>query len=155
MGKRGPPKLPDTIKLLRGTYRKAQDGDPDSKPAPKALVAMKPPEWLGKDGRAAWSRESSRLVELGVLTEIDVSAFSMYCRCFDEIAWCDKILEEQGHFFTAQSGYIGQHPAVNQRFKWIDLKRRYEAEFGLTPSSRSGVLVNKPKASGVMKRERA
>lgn len=154
MGKRGTKRLPDTVKIARGTLRDDRTGDPDLKPQPKMAAGVLPPEFLKDRGLATWEKTRTQLLDLGVLSEIDVSAFGMYCRCDDEIAWCDKVLEEQGHFFTSETGYVGQHPAVNQRFKWIDLKRRYEAEFGMTPSSRSSVIVNKPKSGGVMKRQR-
>ena len=85
-------------------------------------------------------------------------AFATYCRAHDEIAKCDaQLVDAEGkilEYFTAESGYVGQHPAVNQRFKWIDVKRRYEAEFGLTASSRNGLVGNKPKTGGIKTRKR-
>lgn len=156
MVKRGTKRLPDTIKIDRGTIRTDRTGSPQSKPQPNVSSKLPEfPEVLKELGKRAWSEVGEKILRLGVATELDWGAFETYCRSFDEVAWCDQVLETQGHFFTSETGFVGQHPAINQRFKWLDVRRRYEAEFGLTPSSRSGVTVGKSGKAGLSSRRQA
>lgn len=140
MGKRGPPKTPAAIKLARGTLR-SRDGDPAAQPqAPPAVLGV-PPNCLLDDGREVWLATGPRLVASGVLTELDLVPFARYCRAHDEVARLDGILEKQGEYFETEQGYVGQHPAVNQRFKWLAEINRFESRFGMTASDRCGIQL--------------
>ena len=142
MGKRGFKPEPIALKLMKGTYRPDKDGElADMPPVEKANLDS--PAALGEIGLTVWQHEAPRLSDSGVLSESDRWALHTYCRTFDEVARLDGELAESGEYCTTDKGYICQHPAVNQRFKWLDLRRRYEAEFGLTPSSRSSVKVQR------------
>lgn len=158
MGKRGPRPTPTSLKVAHGTYRADRDGEKDAEVAPPPLAHLDPPDSLGEIGQAKWREVAPLLNAEGLLTKLDSGALETYCRAHDEIAKCDaQLTNEAGEsveYFTAESGYVGQHPAVNQRFKWLDVKRRYEAEFGMTASSRSGLVGNKPKTGGVKARKR-
>lgn len=70
-----------------------------------------------------------------------LDALEMYCRAWDRLAGYEAVLLEQGEFFVAESGYVGRHPAANGAKQARDEIRRYQQEFGLTPSSASGVKV--------------
>lgn len=153
MAKTGRKPKPDAIRLVDGTHRRDRHGDPGAAVQPGA-ADLTPPTILKRHGLAVWRSLAPRLSELGVFTALDRLALETYCRAHDEIARLDAVLKRKGEYFTADSGYVGQHPAVNQRFKWLDVKRRYEVEFGLTPSSRNGVQAQK-KPSGVPSRQRA
>src|SRR5688572_16632889 len=118
MGKRGTHKTPDAIKIARGTLR-SRDGDPALRPKSSPAVLMEPPEILGELGRRVWETTGPQLVAAGVLTEMDRIPFERYCRAHDEVVRLDAILKEQGEYFQTEQGYVGQHPAVNQRFKWL------------------------------------
>lgn len=144
MGKRGPRKAPVAIKISKGTYRRDKDGDVADMPSPDA-ANLDTPATLGEIGLAVWAHESAQLSKTNVLTEADRRALHTYCRTFDEVARLDELLKEEGEYFTAETGYIGQHPGVNQRFKWLEIRRRYECEFGLTPSSRTSIRVSETK----------
>lgn len=155
MGKRGAKPAPTALKVLRGTHRKDRHGDPADEVSPATLGTTTPPRGLGPAGRARWKAVVKQLTELGVLTVLDVGALTTYCRAHDEIAKCDRVLAKDGEYFSTEGGYIGQHPAVNQRFKWLDVKRRYEGEFGLTASARCGLKATKKTKAGVPARSRA
>lgn len=94
-------------------------------------------------------------MKVGLLTELDITPFERYCHAHDEIVRLGQVIESQGEYFTAESGYVGQHPAVNQRFKWIAEINRFEARFGMNASDRCGIEVGKPKQQGVTRRKRA
>ena len=156
MGKRGPPREPDAIKISRGTHRRDRHGDPSEKPQPAVVPFGDPPDNLGELGRQVWREYSGKLVDIGMLTEVDRPAFERYCRSHDEVAKCDAVLEKQGEYFVAESGYVGQHPAVNQRFKWLQEIKHFEARFGMSASDRSGLKIEtSKKQTGVKTRQRA
>jgi P27 family predicted phage terminase small subunit len=142
--KRGRKKEPVSLKISKGTYRRDKDGEVADMPSPDT-ANLDTPATLGEVGSAVWAHESAQLSKTNVLTEADRRALHTYCRTFDEVARLDATLEKEGEYFTAESGYIGQHPAVNQRFKWLEIRRRYECEFGLTPSSRTSIRVTNAK----------
>lgn len=155
MGKRGPKKAPATVKLARGTFRQDRDGDPAAAPRVGKVAACPPaPDELEEIGRSVWLDMLPRIITAGYFAELDLRAFERYCRAHDEVEKCDVLLEEHGEYFTAETGYVGQHPAVNQRFKWLDIIRRYEEAFWLNPTARSGkqVSTNKPASVAVRKR---
>lgn len=147
--------IPTALKIARGTYRQDRHGDPDSQPAPDVLTKVPTaPRTLGKVGRKKWKDTAGKLIVLGLLTPVDLDALEIYCAAWDELAICDAELEKTGAYFTADSGYMGQHPVVNRRFKAIDNIRRFMTEFGMTPSSRTSVQVTTPPKSGVRTRTR-
>ena len=141
---------------MDGTHRRDRDGDPKLEPnAEKITACPPPPQSLGDSGRDAWLECLPKMIDAGYFTQLDIRAFERYCRAHDEVAKCDQLLLEEGEHSVAESGYVCQHPAVNQRFKWLDIIRRYEGEFWLNPTARSGKQVATQKRQGVAKRQRA
>ena len=155
MGKRGTKKAPATVKLARGTLRKDRDGDP--KLAPRAALVVdcpQPPDSLGEHGREYWLTELPKIISAGYFTQLDLQAFARLCRAHDEVAKCDAVLLEEGEHTNTESGYICQHPAVNQRFKWLDIIRRYEDAFWMNPTARAGKQIGERKTA-VASRQRS
>ncbi len=143
------------MKIASGTFRKDRDGDPTLAPRASAVAdCPPPPESLGEHGRDYWLSELPKIIAGGYFTQLDIRAFERLCRAHDEVAKCDQTLEEQGEHSLSESGYICQHPAVNQRFKWLDIIRRYEADFWLTPTARAGKQIGEKKQR-VASRKRA
>jgi len=95
------------------------------------------------------------LIQAGVLTEADREAFALLCRTFDEIERLDMVLASEGEYQTAKNGFKAPHPALHQRQKWIDTRRRLLAEFGLTPSARGSVTIAKPRLGIIPRRRKA
>lgn len=154
MATRGRPRKPTAIKLLDGTFRQDRHGaelttEPLSE-LPKA------PASLGKSGKKHWKDDGKRLLSLGVLTVSDLSALESYCAAYDEVDHCNAILEQQGEYSMRDNGTMAAHPAIARRDRALDRVRAYQREFGMTPSSRSGVNVTaKKEGGGVMRRDRA
>lgn len=155
MGLRGPPKTPAAIKLAHGTFRKDRDGDPAAQPQAPPASLGKAPEALGDLGKRVWDEAGPKLVTAGTLTVLDVAPFTRYCRAHDEVARLDAILGEHGEYFTTEQGYVGQHPAVNQRFKWLAELNRFESRFGMTASDRCGIQLPGKGKNAVPTRARA
>ena len=76
---KGPPRKPDALKRLEGTYRK----DRTSKNPPKFPGSTpRPPKELNAAAKAEWKRLSPQLAELGMLTPADKALFGVYCQAF-------------------------------------------------------------------------
>ena len=119
------------------------------------MTGCPPPSgWLSAIARATWEVELPKLIAAGHVTDLDLGAFELYCRAVGEVARLDKLLVDEGEYFTAQSGYVGQHPAVNQRFKWLNIIARFQEAFWLTPSARAGQKVTPPAPQAVSARRR-
>lgn len=158
MGKRGPRKAPAIVKIARGTARADRDGDPVLAPKVSAIAdCPSPPDGLGEDGRDYWIIQMPLMIQAAYFSSLDVKAFERCCRAVDEVAKCDRILLEEGEYsVSGDSGYISQHPAVNQRFKWLEIIRRYEDAFWLNPTARSGKQIAGGRGrQGVARRNRA
>lgn len=143
---------PTAIKIAKGTVR-ARDQLP-LQPVGEAVASVpKPPKSLKATGKAKWKEWGQRLLQLKLLETRYLDALEMYCRAWDRLAEYEKVLNDQGEFFIAESGYVGRHPAANGAKQARDEIRRYQQEFGLTPSSAASVKVTK-KADGADKRKR-
>lgn len=82
-----------------------------------------------------------------------LDALEMYCRAWDKLTHYEAVLDKQGEFTTTEKGFICRHPAAVGARQARDEIRRYQIEFGLTPSSASSVKVS-PKTPATDKRKR-
>jgi phage terminase small subunit len=124
VGKRGPKKTPTSILEKRGSWlAKTRQGEP-------VVSADYPPcpDWIKGEARDIWDRVVPQLVNLGVMTKLDGFAFSRYC--VYSVLWLKEL------------GNPGRTEATLERY--ANQCSKLEAEFGLTPSSRSGLDVKKP-----------
>ena len=127
MAKRGPKPKPTKVLKLRGSRKIRQDeGEPDGEP----LCRMpQPPSCLTKEGKQLWQTLGPKLRRSGLLTDLDVDMFELLCDIYGEYKSPDA--NEQ---------------TPSYRAKLLDKLVKLYAEFGLSPSSRSRVTVEKPKA---------
>lgn len=146
MGLRGPRPQPTQLRVLNGNPGKRPL--PESEPEPQSLaIVPDPPDWLGDIARQVWIDDAPRLRAIGLLTELDLRAFALYCEAWQELFDAKKQIDESGLIATSEKGGEYQHPAVGIKNKAIERIRRLGAEFGMTPSSRTGITVNKETAS--------
>lgn len=145
MGKRGPRPLPTALKRARGNpgKRKLNDAEPELPP----VGDLEPPEGLGGPGLAEWKRLASTLTSSGVLTEGDVTLFENYCRALTDLRRFEVKARKAGPELAIAKGFAGM--VVKLRAQVTQL----QAQIGLTPSSRSGVKVTKPKGAADRLRE--
>lgn len=94
MGKRGPLPKPTALKILEGNPGKRKIKD-TGEPMPNVLdVIPDPPEWLMPDAVDEWNKLAPSLMALGLLTEVDLSAFATLCQNWGYLLrWTKKSLK--------------------------------------------------------------
>ena len=143
MGQRGPKKKSTRRKQLEVTERKktAKDVEPQ-------LCIPKPPKFLSAAARREWRRISSELFELKLLSNIDTTALAAYCDFFVQFIEARKQVEEHGMVMeVGEQGYQQISPYFTAMLKLADQVKKYLVEFGMTPSSRSGLKVKDPRST--------
>ena len=130
---------PPKLRLIEGN-RKHRPILPTPNPQSKLSYA---PKWLDSLAKQEWRRISKELYALGLLTTIDRAALEGYCQCYAK--W--RQVEEKAKIgvFKTESGFISQNPYINIAIKYIKEMRAFLVEFGMTPSSRARVNVEKLK----------
>ena len=125
MGGKGFPPAPNALKLLRGNPGRRPINKEEPKPA---LGAVPLPAILDEEGRAQWEHLLPELERVGLATKVDGPGLTAVC--------------------LAISDYI----AARKSGKWARRDKAFAQlmrilpEFGLTPSSRSRIKVDVPKA---------
>jgi phage terminase small subunit len=135
VGKRGPARDPTALRLLKGArtnharpinkHEPKFDGDPVPSVKVKADV----------DALKIWDEKSPELIEKGVLTFQDSTAFSTYCLL---CAMRDRLWEQIRKL--GEEGAIGK--GIMKAFLATDIRcDRWGAKFGLSPSDRSSIVA--------------
>ena len=146
MGKRGPAPKPTALKVIEGNPGKQRIEDTGEPMPPVPEMIPKPPKRLMREAKREWNRLAPVLVRLGVLTEVDLSAFAELCQNYAYYREADKEIMTQGEkgallMQQTPSGYIQQHPIISLRRQYYETWRKGLADFGLTPSSRARIVT--------------
>lgn len=135
---------PAELKLLTG--------NPGKRPVKRAaavgrdrLRAPAPPDWLPDDGKSEWRRVAPLLLAMRVLRDTDLTALAVYCEAYSRYREARRILDLEGLTSDTGMGGIKTHPATTILNAALSQMVRLQAEFGLTPSSRSRVASEAPK----------
>ena len=108
---------------------------------------IKCPRWLGREAKKEWRRVREELEELGLLTNIDITALAIYCDAFSKLLQANEEIESRGMFveYTNNDGATNtiENPAVRTANRYADLIRKMCGEFGLTPSARCKLTLPK------------
>ena len=144
MAKRGRKSQPTTVKKAKGNPGRRPL--PENEPLPEALESVPPaPSFLDARGKRHWKAYGEELLECGLLTKADLPAFGTYCQCY--ATWLKALddIKENGSYKTAPNGYPVYNPSVSFRDKAITQMKSFWSEFGMTPSSRTGIKVEPKK----------
>ena len=146
MGKRGPPKTPTAVRRARGTLRVVRSDEPQP---PVGGVTM--PPHLGEVAAARWRELLPLLQSVRVMTQADIEALARYCDTYEWwLATRAKLKAEGDTYPILNDGgevkYIAQRPEVSIAHKLAQQLRQLEQDFGLNPSARASLHVEKPQA---------
>lgn len=149
MGKRGPRPMPTAMKLARGNPGKRRVNTREPKPQSGTPEC---PDWLDEEARVCWAELVPQLEHSGVLTRIDRQALAIYCDTWSRWRAACAFVRKHGEFIPVKDEqgklkYLHQFPQVGIAQKLLTNLLRYQQEFGLTPSSRSGLAVGTDEAS--------
>jgi len=143
MGKRGPRPTPTAILKLRGSRRAGgRKGEPRPERRRPAC-----PRWLDQAAKACWKQIVPQLEAMGVLTRIDANAVVRYCVLWSRWLQAEQFIAKHGAVYPLKdnSGRIRclqQFPQVAIAHRLSIALSKIEAEFGMTPSSRSRIEVD-------------
>jgi len=94
---------------------------------------LTPPKGMRKAAKDVWLSLAPQLQASGLLTVADLPTFARYCRMY--VAWqaAMKAVEKEG-----------SRENVLTLAKLDEMLRKLEASFGMSPSDRTGIRVEKP-----------
>ena len=137
---RGRKPKPSALKLLTGNPGKR----PLPSDEPQIPASLPPaPDHLNELARGEWKRVAESLYNCGILTALDRAALGAYCTAYARWAEAETKLEAEGFTIETSLGTIIQSPLVGIANKAAADMVRYASEFGMTPSARSRVKVDR------------
>ncbi|QGQ21207.1 phage terminase small subunit P27 family [Gimesia benthica] len=137
----------------QGTYQPCRHQGPE----PDPTKPVKPDDLTGAAGDM-WDALAPVLESMGVYCEADSVALRLLCESYGlYIESCDKIRRE-GFLITLTDNKGNQrrveHPAAKHRSRHFKETLDLMRQFGLTPSSRTGLNIRKPDDDGPSDLER-
>lgn len=131
---------PSSMKILEGNRGKRPLNKDE--PEPKGIMPQCP-EHLDEGAKREWDNIVPMLSKLGLLTEVDGTALAIYCQAYS--TWVEAVerIQKTGMIVKAPSGYPIQNPYLAIANKAVEQMNRFLTEFGMTPSSRSRIVVPK------------
>ena len=97
------------------------------------------PAHLQGEARREWKRLGKKLVECGLMTEIDGAALALYCEAWSRWVDAERALEKFGVMVKSPNGFPMQSPYLAVANKAMEQIKAMLTEFGMSPSSRSRV----------------
>jgi len=129
---------PTAAKVLAGNPGKRKLST--SEPSPARSGAPKAPGWVGYFGGILWEHLAKDLDQLGLLTNIDLTMFSVLCERYDAYRNALKIIRKDGRTYKA-NGMIKKRPEVDMAKEALKELRLIAAEFGMSPAARARVAA--------------
>lgn len=137
-----PKPKPTVLKVLEGNPGKHALPKNEAQPEVTSRVPNAPPHLEGS-ARKEWYVISKKLHRLGLLTEIDVNALSLYCQAFGRYVDAQEKIDRSGLAVRTTNGNIIQSPYVSIANTAMRDCYTYLTAFGMTPSSRTKVTAVK------------
>jgi P27 family predicted phage terminase small subunit len=110
MAQRGRKPKPTALKILEGNPGKKPLNNQEPNPEKRA---PKCPSWLEPEAKKEWKRMAKTLETMGILTQVDITAFAGYCQAYARWKEAEEFLSKHGTIFKTPSGYIQQVPQVS------------------------------------------
>lgn len=143
MAKMGRKPKPTAVKKLQGNPGKRPLNDNEPLPPGKARMpyGLKT-RWPNIAKR--WDKIAPHLEAVGLLTPADIPAFLLMLHHWRICDMALRMIETDGLTRLDESGVERKHPALQIFRDNSAAARQYYSEFGMTPSSRSGLKVPEP-----------
>ena len=105
---------------------------------------MQAPRELSAAAKREWRRVARDLYEAGLLTVVDRAVLAAYCQAWANWIKAETAAEREGDVVITSNGNPIQNPWRSIANKQWELTVKAAVEFGMTPSSRSRIRVEKP-----------
>lgn len=143
MGRRGPPRQPTPLRLLRGNPGKRKINTNEPQPEPGIPDC---PTWLGPKAKRVWDETAPVLAQMRVLTKVDRAALAAYCQTHARWQAVEEFLETNGEVYPLRDEKgavrcLQQYPQVSIARNLLMILRGYQQEFGMTPAARTRITV--------------
>ena len=144
---------PRRLRILEGTAERADRPLNEREPEPAASLP-KAPRHLSKAAKTHWRKFARVLYDCGLLTTIDTVALEGLCNLYVRYVTAAKQVAELAPIrlikVHAESGEaclpeVWENPWVREMDRTWKQLRVLLAEFGMTPSARTRIQVDKPK----------
>jgi P27 family predicted phage terminase small subunit len=142
---KGRPPTPSSVRNLTGIDKRKKDTIGKKKPKTSSLRTLpKPPKTLEKPGAEFWKTIGKACLNVGVLTEPDLTALELTCRCWDRL---ENARDQLGNKLL-ESGQFGQKKHVLLLIVQQEEEKllKYLVQFGLTPVARERITSEGPGA---------
>ncbi len=135
---------PTALKLIKGNPGKRPLNKKEPEPAEGHLYC---PQHLSKEARKEWRRIVPILYQMHIARKPDQAAIAAYCQTYGRWVDAERKMADLGDnalLTKTSNGNIIQSPLVGIANRSMELMLRFMVEFGLTPSSRSRIVSDKP-----------
>ena len=136
MGRRGPNPKPEWMKVLAG--------NPGKRPLKKTASKVKrqqrevaSPQWLDQEAKTHWNGVAPALRKAGLLTELDLSLFAVYCQTYSDWVRVEKLLKDAGPVYITPFGQARPRPEVAISQQYLNAILEFAKDFAMTPASRA------------------
>jgi len=125
---------------IDGTYKKTRHG---KAPVAKTTKKMTPPTDMSTAAKKTWRKLAALLTDMSILSDGDFMSLRLLCDSYAYyIEACDVVAKGGGYIQQVnKSGgeYWVEHPALKARSRYWKEVESMCKQFGLTPSSRTGI----------------
>ena len=101
----------------------------------------RPPKELSKEAKKEWRKTGKLLLDAGLLSDLDLNTFAMYCQTYGRWLEAVKEVNDKGQIIRAPSGYPMVNPFMTIEKQCLSTLGSLLQEFGLSPSSRTRVAA--------------
>lgn len=123
-------------------------GNPGRRPIPEVPVLSseipEKPSHLSDAAAQEWDVVAPQLHEAGLLARVDRTALAAYCQAYGRWVEAEVALKTHGTLVKSPSGFPMVSPYLTVANKAMEQMTKMLIEFGMSPSSRSRVTVEKP-----------
>lgn len=110
------------------------------KPVADAISKVpSPPRDMTAEAKAEWRRVVPVLVERRALSPADMAAVERYCEATGDVKIARARIRDDGDYIENARNELKRHPAFTTLREATAEARRWAAELGITPASRSRV----------------
>jgi len=106
---------------------------------------IKAPPWLSPFAKREFKKMVKELLEVDLITNVDVNAMAMYCDAYGNYVECTKVIQEEGLMveYTNKAAETNKvpHPLLTKQKALFEQMKALSTEFGLTPAARAKIAI--------------